>query len=149
LPDAGSSLAALSLSDGVPPKTTILGLTEPIDSLVLEYKRQFAKVESQEHLPTTVQTSEFRTITNKLYNFLIKPIPNISDSVLLLISPDGSLSIVSFSTLTSGKGEFLIESNPIHYLSAARDLVRRPAAFESTRQLVTFADPAIVFTHTA
>ena len=72
--------------------------------------------------------ARYREAGDRLRRLIWDPLaPHFGDSRQVIVVPEGSIHLVSFSTLPLGSGEFLAESGPaIHYVSAERDLVRSP-----------------------
>ncbi len=65
----------------------------------------------------------------------------LGDATQLLVSADGSLSLIPFSALVDEKGEYLIERYSISYLTSGRDLLRLQLPRSSTNSPVIVADP--------
>ena len=61
-----------------------------------------------------------------------------SDSALVFVAPDAQLYTVSFAGLPNKQG-YLIESHPVHYLRAGRDLL--PNLVSANTGLVAVGDP--------
>jgi CHAT domain-containing protein len=59
----------------------------------------------------------------------------------LLISPDGELNLIPFEALVSEKGQHLIESYSISYLTSGRDLARLKIERDSKSKPVIVANP--------
>ena len=87
------------------------------------------------------QRFELTGLNRSLYRKLIQPVrQSIGDAALLLLAPDASLNLLSFATLQDDSGRYMIEQWPIHYLTAARDLVRRQLPFTPGRGLLAVGD---------
>jgi CHAT domain-containing protein len=65
----------------------------------------------------------------------------LGDERLILLSPDGVLSLVPFGALVDEQGRYLVESYTIDYLLSGRDLLRLETRFESRQPPVVFANP--------
>jgi len=78
------------------------------------------------------------TIRRKLWD----PIePWTAGTSLVLIVPDGPLSLLSFGALPARAGGFLVEHGPVlHYLATERDLLRQPRPTEG-RALLALGGP--------
>lgn len=59
----------------------------------------------------------------------------------LLIAPDGALNLVAFDALVDEKGQYLIESYEISYLTSGRDLLRLQTGVQSRTGGMILADP--------
>jgi len=61
----------------------------------------------------------------ELYKLLVQPLEaRMAGRQQLYVSPDGNLNLVPFEVLRDAKGKYLIESVPISYVAAGRDIVR-------------------------
>jgi CHAT domain-containing protein len=61
----------------------------------------------------------------------------------IFIVPDGSLSLIPFAALPSGRTSYLLEqAAPIHYLSSERDLVPAAHPMPTTQGLLALGGPA-------
>ncbi len=99
-----------------------LGKAEEIDPLVTEYVGSL-----RSGTPPTPQ--RFVSLGTNLYQRLWIPLlPSLAGKTTVLLSPDGLLNTLNFSTLYSG-AKFVGESVPIGYLTRAADMlaVQRPA----------------------
>lgn len=134
-------LALLISSDGQV-AVIDLGEAQDIDKLVNAYSRHMAALASSRTWPGDKDMLEYRRISEHLYRRVLYPLePVIGGSDLLLIAPDASLGLVSFASLVDGRGRFMIEILPVHYLSAARDLIRLGDGTAIGTGLVAFGSP--------
>jgi CHAT domain-containing protein/Tfp pilus assembly protein PilF len=102
-----------------------IGPASPIDSVTSLYTKHFRSVAAKwPDLDKSVM-SEAENILGYLYRKIFQPLQDlVKNYELVLISPDGALNLVSFGSLKNTDGKYLIEQYRIHYLSAARDLLR-------------------------
>ncbi len=105
-----------------------LGPAVVIDSALAQVRRATADMVTRwPELPVESRSLE-RTARRRLSGLLLRSIEDfLRDGRLLLISPDADLNLLSYGALESGEGRYLIEENPVHYLSAGRDLLRLSA----------------------
>ncbi|MEM9454250.1 MAG: CHAT domain-containing protein [Myxococcota bacterium] len=67
----------------------------------------------------------------RLHQALIAPLlPHLEGARRLLLSPDGEMRRVSFATIPTEDGKYLLEDYLVHYLNAGRDLLRPWSRFE-------------------
>jgi CHAT domain-containing protein len=125
---------AISLQD--------LGEASGIDSLIDEYRSHLLTVSSTGLLPTIVERTDYERVGRALYDRVWKPIEEqISGEDLVFIAPDGGLNMISFAGLIDDEGEFLVERQPVHYLSSGRDLMRLKDDARSGTGLFALGDP--------
>jgi CHAT domain-containing protein/Tfp pilus assembly protein PilF len=67
--------------------------------------------------------------------------PLLGDVSRLLISPDGSLNLVSFAALVDERGRYAVERYSINFLASGRDLLRLQVARESRGGPLVVAAP--------
>jgi CHAT domain-containing protein len=67
--------------------------------------------------------------------------PLLGDVDRLLISPDGSLNLISFAALVDERGRYAVERYSISYLTSGRDLLRLQAPRESIGGPLVVAAP--------
>jgi tetratricopeptide (TPR) repeat protein/CHAT domain-containing protein len=119
-----------------------LGQSSGTDSLIDQYRAHLLSVSTAPGPPSVVDRVDYMRISQALYDRIWEPIQNqISDQDLVLVAPDGGLSIMSFAGLMNENGEYLIEKLPIHYLSSGRDLLRLKDQAESAAGLFALGDP--------
>jgi CHAT domain-containing protein/tetratricopeptide (TPR) repeat protein len=102
-----------------------LGPSRCIDSVTGLYAKHFRSVAAQWPNLDAKAVSEADDILGYLYRKVFQPLQEfVQDHDLVLVSPDGALNLISFGSLRDTDGKYLIERYRIHYLSAARDLLR-------------------------
>jgi CHAT domain-containing protein/tetratricopeptide (TPR) repeat protein len=134
-------LAAVAKSNGEADVIDI-GSASYIDSLVADYRSHMLAVAGSEHLPTSSDKDQYNTIAHKIFEAVLSPLDEFtSRAELLLVAPDGGLNLVSFAGLIGEDGVYLIERCPVHYLSAARDLIRFQREDPPGGGLLALGDP--------
>jgi len=114
---------ALVINRGSETTVRNLGPACAIDSLTDELYRHMREIASMGK-PSFQDKIDYATIASPLANLVLDPmIEDVPEDGLLIFAPDGTLNTVSFATLTTGKDEYLVETNDIHYVSAGRDLL--------------------------
>jgi CHAT domain-containing protein len=84
-------------------------------------------------------------LPKKLYELLLKPIPEISNAARLLIAPDGILNLLPFEALRDDQGQYLLKSRTINYVPSGTilDTLRRGQRRESApKPLLAVGDVA-------
>jgi CHAT domain-containing protein/tetratricopeptide (TPR) repeat protein len=123
--DVSRNYFALVLCPDTDPVVRNLGSSERIDSVVVEYRRNYDAVSESWPGISEEQIEHSRAIHKKLHSHLIAPIEEyLHDKEMVLIAPDGALNLVAFGGLQSLSGDYLIEKYALHYLAAGRDLAR-------------------------
>jgi CHAT domain-containing protein/tetratricopeptide (TPR) repeat protein len=86
--------------------------------------------------------ADYRAVALGLRRAIWDPIePRLRGAARVSLVPDGALHLVSFAALPAPRGAYLLESGPlVHYVTAERDLVARPAEPPS-RGLLALGDP--------
>jgi len=129
------------LSSGMDPAVVSLGNAAEIDSLINEYRQHILRVSRLNRIPWAVQ-QDYEDLSKRLLSRIWQPIESfIADRKLVLIAPDGALSMVSFAGLIGSDGKYLIENHALHYLSSGRDIVRFRDRPSSAIGLLALADP--------
>lgn len=119
-----------------------LGLADAIDSEVAQYRRHFLNVALSNRPPSKGDLAIHSYLAGVLYDHVWKAIEDyVADTGLLIIAPDGMLNLVSFAGLPVDKNTYLIEKNPVHYLSAGRDLIRLQYQDRPGSGLFALGDP--------
>lgn len=83
----------------------------------------------------------------QVHDLVIAPIAKHlrASDTRLIVSPDDDLNLVPFATLVDERGQFLVQSREITYVTSGRDLLRIAAASAQKRestQAMVFGDPA-------
>ena len=127
------SYLAFILRRDTPPVTVLLGGASTIEGLVAEWRTGIQTVSAQS-----------RASGVALRRLVWDPLADsIGDARMVLIVPDGALSLVPFSALPVGQRSYLLETGPVlHYLSAERDLVKSPSAPPAQLGLLAMGGPA-------
>jgi CHAT domain-containing protein len=119
-----------------------LGGASKLDSVVISYREHMLGVSSMDHMPLDEDCRKYESVAGELYRLVVGPIEkHLEGKRLLLVAPDGSLNLVSFAALVDSRGGYLVETIPVHYLSAARDLTWLDRGAEPGRGLLAFGDP--------
>jgi CHAT domain-containing protein len=101
-----------------------MGEASLIDNLVDRYRRHMVLATQTAGLPSEDDLARYRTLAKQLWARVWKPIERYtSDRDLVLVAPDGGLSLVSFAGLIDDNDRYLVEKSTVHYLSAGRDLI--------------------------
>lgn len=116
---------ALLVSKGRDPVLRDLGPASHIDSALTGLRRATSEmIPWWPGLPEE-QLEKAERARRVLSESIVRPFEKLLSNVqLLLISPDADLNLLSFASLESDEGTYLIESYALHYLSAGRDLLR-------------------------
>lgn len=66
-------------------------------------------------------------LAKRLYQLLLKPIPEAENHARLVIAPDGILNLLPFEALEDGDGQYLVKSRTISYVPSGTilDVLRR------------------------
>lgn len=66
-------------------------------------------------------------LAKRLYQLLLKPIPEAENHARLVITPDGILNLLPFEALEDGDGQYLVKSRTISYVPSGTilDVLRR------------------------
>jgi CHAT domain-containing protein len=134
--------AVIAVTQGTEPVITHLGEASEVDGLVDEYRAHMLRVSDANRRPTAVDRTEYEAIGRKLYERLWAPVEAmVPERGLVFVAPDGALSMVSFSGLIDGEGNYLVERFPIHHLSSGRDVIRLKDDPEPGIGLFALGDP--------
>ncbi|UCF05505.1 MAG: CHAT domain-containing protein [bacterium] len=119
-----------------------IGDAKAIDELVTRYQKHMLDVSKSGGEAGERWRSKYTTLARQLYRSVFAPIAGyVRNKELVFIAPDGPLGFISFAGLIDEDGRYLIESVPIHYLSAGRDLVRFQGERESNEGLFALGNP--------
>ena len=103
-----------------------LGPAAPIDTALAEARRSLKRFDR-----------DLDKDLKQLYQLLWAPLtPAIGDAKRVIISPDGQLNFLSFATLLTPEGKFLVEDFNIEYVASGRDLLNPHKAYRRDAQLI-------------
>lgn len=137
----GRYLAVVLRHEGAP-SAVDLGLSVHIDSLILQYRKHIEGITDRLWQPSPIDNAEYARIGSAVVRAIWEPLSSmVSDTGMLLISPDGLLSLVSFAGLPTGSGRYLAEKYAIQYLSSGRDLLRPASKARRGEGLLAIGDP--------
>ncbi|MFH1686626.1 MAG: CHAT domain-containing tetratricopeptide repeat protein [bacterium] len=132
---------ALVILPQAPVRLIDLGPAAKIDSLVAAYRDLIGQVGRTWPGISDEAERAGRQAAKTLFDKLLAPTGvDLSQTGLLLIAPDGALSLLSFATLMDEQNRYVIEQVPIHYLSAGRDLLRLQPTDRLGHGLLAFGD---------
>lgn len=117
---------AVIIEKGHAPALFDLGPAAIIDSMIEgPYRDHIASMVASRRPPRQSDAAEYREIARKLYDALWLPIASrVATAKTVLVAPDNRLNGVSFGALVGANGQYVIERHAIHYLNAARDVLR-------------------------
>jgi tetratricopeptide (TPR) repeat protein/CHAT domain-containing protein len=102
-----------------------LSQASSVDSLVRKYRDHMITIANSGSPPTSDDVDLYKAICSPITNLVIKPIKKfLPENNLLILATDGTLNQISFAGLLANDNEYLIEKYDVHYLSAARDVLR-------------------------
>ncbi|MBI5475811.1 MAG: CHAT domain-containing protein [Ignavibacteriales bacterium] len=132
--------SALILSKpGQPARVVNLGDAMVIDDLVNSYREHMLAASSTGVTPA--KWEEYQSIAIAIYKRVWQPLKlKLKAGTTIIVAPDGALNLISFSGLMKPSGKYLIEENPIHYLSSGRDLLRLQQSEKSGKGLLALGD---------
>lgn len=85
---------------------------------------------------------DVQQVARELDEKVMRPVRElIGDASQLLISPDGELNLVPFEVFIDERGQNLIETYSVSYLTTGRDLIRMQVARASESQPAVIANP--------
>jgi CHAT domain-containing protein/Tfp pilus assembly protein PilF len=85
---------------------------------------------------------DVKVVARALDKKILQPLrPLLGEFTHLLISPEGSLNLISFAALVDERGRYLVERYSIGYLASGRDLLRLQVARQSQTGPLVVADP--------
>jgi len=119
-----------------------LGESKKIDSLIDTYQQHLFRAARNNRIPDNSELNEIKILLAKIYKLLFKNLNfDYSKYKYLFIAPDDKLNFVSFASLVTPNGSYLIEEIPIHYLSTGRDLLRLKRGYDRGKGLLAIGDP--------
>jgi CHAT domain-containing protein len=99
-----------------------LGDANAIDDLVKEALQVIGRPFKEDPVAYNQATN---AVLSDLYRLLLQPLESIvTESAILLVSPDGELNKAPFAALIRDDGRYLIESHTISYVASGRDILR-------------------------
>lgn len=133
---------AMLLTPNGPSRIVDLAACSSIDSLVKEYRDNLAQA-------STVWPDLGRELLERsdsafvrLYRAIWQPIAgDLAVGTTVFLAADGTLNLVSFASIKDEQGRYLIETHPLHYLSAGRDLLRLQRGHFSGAGFLGLGDP--------
>jgi len=133
----------LTVIPGNNPVLRRIGPADEIDRLAARYQDHMNQIAAANSPPDKNALHEYKKICEPLSDIILNPIsPEIKDRQLLFIAADDALNQVSFAGLyLESNSKYLIETHALHYLSAARDLIRFSRKPVSGKGLLAMGDP--------
>jgi CHAT domain-containing protein/tetratricopeptide (TPR) repeat protein len=138
-----SYLAFVLRGSNKAPAIVPIGNAARVDRLILEWRKQLDREAMSGRTVANLGEAAYRRVAGQLSQLVWDPIvKHLSNAKRVFIVPDGSLHIVSFASLPTGRSGYLAESGPlIHYLSAERDLFMTEASPPAGEGLLALGDP--------
>ena len=129
-----SRYGAIIIAPKNAPRWVPLGGASEIDRQITAY---------QKFIHDGADDAAAKTVLRNLYDRIWAPISTTfpSSTRKVIVSPDGQLSFVTFSTLLAPDERFLAESFSVQYIAAGRDLLQQATA-TSEHTIQVFANPA-------
>jgi CHAT domain-containing protein/Tfp pilus assembly protein PilF len=138
-----SSYVAFVLRGGeAQPELLRMGSAESVDSVVAHWSDSVVRSGGTSAAGGRDE-ARYRTIASVLRQAVWDPIAKrVAGMRRVFLVPDGSLHLVSFASLPTEDGSYLVEQAPtIHYLSTERDLIREATTTEYGSGLLVLGDP--------
>jgi len=140
--DLSDNYYVVLLSAEKPPAILDLGPASMIDSLMYVYRDHMGGLSETEPMASEADLKMYGKISATLYELVWRPVDEFSRRAnQVLISPDGTLNLLSFAGLKCSDGSYLVERAPLHYLSAGRDILRFRKESPHTSGLLAMGDP--------
>jgi len=134
--------AVVLLNPSGSPELMTLGSADSLDRLVSAFRGHFEESAARRSLPTRADVQQYQKTSQPLAQKLLAPIlPRLPEVRRLLIAPDGELNAVSFAALPFAEDRYLAEKVLLHYLTAARDLLRQSPPGGGAEGLLAMGDP--------
>jgi CHAT domain-containing protein/Tfp pilus assembly protein PilF len=120
-----------------------LGPARSIEALIADVRREIQNEAESPGLSPARSEQEYRAPAGALRHRIWDPLePALAGARRVFIIPDHALNLIDFAALPARRGGYLIEHAPLmHYVSAERDLVAKPAT-PSGQGLLAFGAPA-------
>jgi len=138
----GQVLFSIVLKSKGPPEVHTCSRVDSLESLAQAYRSHILAIAGEGRLPSGLDLEAYDVIAADLYQLLWRPLEgSLGGANLVLIAPDGVLNLLSFGGLKGVDGSYLVESQDISYLNAARDVLRKQLSENVNRGLLAFGDP--------
>lgn len=119
-----------------------MGPAQCVDSLVTAYRDCIDKASQEWPNLSQDVVNDGSVLCHALYERVWAPLEkSVANFDLVLIAPDAGLNLISFASLSDASGDFLIERQSLHYLSAARDLLRTGSEPTCEKSILAIGDP--------
>ncbi len=144
LSDGAFSYAAFVIhEDQIVPRFVFLGPAEEIDRLIGRWREDVKRGSLHKDDERSGSESSYVAIGRDLRRKIWDPVADrLGPGARIFLVPDGSLHLVSFSSLPREESGYLIEEDfLIHYLSAERDLVKYRGARPKGVGLLAIGNP--------
>jgi CHAT domain-containing protein/tetratricopeptide (TPR) repeat protein len=135
-------LALIIRSDRAEPQIVDLGPGRETDSLVRLYREHMLRAAQMGGTITDSIQAQYETIAQSLYRRVWLPVRgHLTETELVLVAPDGPLSLLAWVGLVDDEGHFLVEEYHLHHLTAGRDVLRLKRKSPSGSGLLVLGDP--------
>jgi CHAT domain-containing protein len=127
---------------GQAPLVYNLGRAGPVDSVVWLLRDEMDSMTRLPRGPRAEDVIAYRALAGEIAKRIWAPLSSsLTDSITIMISPDGPLNLLSFAALPLGEDGYLIEAHPIHYVSGIGDLLARRRPASPTSGLLAVGNP--------
>jgi CHAT domain-containing protein/tetratricopeptide (TPR) repeat protein len=117
-----------------------LGDASRIDGAIQRFLVEVRSVATQGQVPNLAR---WIAASRQVFDVVIQPLfEGRSLPHVLLIAPDGELSVVPFDAIAGMNDNFLVDQTDIRYASSVRDLHRSSVESHSTRPSLVIGDPS-------
>ncbi len=132
------SYLAFVVRDHLPPIAIPLGSAQDIEGLIDRWRSAIAAGATRPRAADSPGDSSLQVAGQRLRAMIWDPVaPHLIGTRMILVVPDGALSLVPFVALPGRTSEFLLDETPVmHYLSAERDLVGDAPVRTNARKLL-------------
>ena len=104
-----------------------LARSRDVDSIVSRYRSHMERIVANGLMPSDGDVADYRIVAEDLSRFLWTPVTHIAGRAsTVFISPEGSLSFISFAGLPATTG-YLVETAVIQYVRSGRSLASTPS----------------------
>ncbi|MGD8628345.1 MAG: CHAT domain-containing protein, partial [bacterium] len=133
---------AIVLGREARPAIVEIGEAAAIDGMIEDFRGHMLRVALSGKPPTVIDQQDYDTVSESLYNTVWKPVAGYSSGrEMVLVAPDGALSLLPMGTLRDPGGKYLAESYTLHNLASGRDLIRFQEEAEPAQGLFALGDP--------